>query len=269
MQVAYLLGHGYTSGLSAMDAFLADDNARTTGAEALFSERIVRLSRIPLAYAPPAAMPSVSPLPAEANGFVTFGYFGRTERLNDAVIAAWSRIVCAVPRTRLVLDSLSFREAEFRDRVAARFAARDVPREQLKLICNRTASRARGQHRATSTSRSTRFRTTREPRRSRRCGKACRWSRSPVGPSVGRFGAMILHAVGLDDWVGGDVDAYVARAIAAAGDLGALARLRAELRPRFATSPLHDGAGLARAVEAAYRALWDEWRAVAAVVQAG
>ena len=38
------------------------------------------------------------------------------------------------------------------------------------------------------------------------------------------------------------VDSYVARAVAAARDLAALARLRAELRPRFAASPLRDAA---------------------------
>ena len=43
-------------------------------------------------------------------------------------------------------------------------------------------------------------------------------------PTVGRFGAMILHAIGLDDWVVGDVDRYVARAVDAASDLGSLAR---------------------------------------------
>ena len=78
-------------------------------------------------------------------------------------------------------------------------------------------------------------------------------------PTVGRFGAAILHAVGLDDWITSDVDAYVARAVAAAADIDALARLRAELRPRFAASPLRDAAGLAREIEAAYRALWRRW----------
>ena len=48
VQVAYLLGHGYTSGLSAMDAFLADAVLAPPGADALFSERIIRLPRIPL-----------------------------------------------------------------------------------------------------------------------------------------------------------------------------------------------------------------------------
>ena len=43
VQVAYLLGHGYTSGLSAMDAFLADAALVPAGAEALFTETVVRL----------------------------------------------------------------------------------------------------------------------------------------------------------------------------------------------------------------------------------
>ena len=64
------------------------------------AKRLVRLSRIPLAYAPPAEMPDVAPLPALANGCITFGYFGRTVRLNDAVLAAWARILQAVPWLR-------------------------------------------------------------------------------------------------------------------------------------------------------------------------
>ena len=84
VQVEWLLGHGYSSGLSAMDAFLADSVLAPQGAEPLFSESLVRLSRIPLVYAPPAEMPDVAFLPAIANGYITFGYFGRTVRLNDA-----------------------------------------------------------------------------------------------------------------------------------------------------------------------------------------
>ena len=59
VQVEYMLGHGYTSGLSAMDAFLADAVLAPAGAEALFSERLIRLPRIPLAYRAPEGMPEV------------------------------------------------------------------------------------------------------------------------------------------------------------------------------------------------------------------
>ena len=86
VQVEYMIGHGCTSGLSAIDAFLADDMLAPPGAEAVFTEQLVRLPRIPLAYRPPEGMPPVAPLPALANGCVTFGYFGRTgaaERRRD------------------------------------------------------------------------------------------------------------------------------------------------------------------------------------------
>ena len=115
VQVTYLVGHGYTTGLSAMDAFLADAELAPPGADPLFSERVIRLSRIPLAYEPPADMPDVAPLPAQANGFVTFGYFGRTVRLNDGVLAAWARILHAVPASRLMLNSAPFGEAAGRE----------------------------------------------------------------------------------------------------------------------------------------------------------
>ena len=55
-------------------------------------------------------------------------------------------------------------------------------------------------------------------------------------PSVGRFGAMILHAVGMDDWVSEGADGYVACAVAAAADTRGLARIRATLRQRVADS---------------------------------
>ena len=101
VQVAHLLGQGCSTGLSAMDAFLADDILAPAGADALFSERVIRLSRIPLVYQPPDKMPPVAPLPALTNGYVTFGHFGRTERLNENVIAAWARILHAIPQSRL------------------------------------------------------------------------------------------------------------------------------------------------------------------------
>ena len=68
VQIAHFLGHGYTSGLDVMDAFLADARLAPEGSEGLFSEPVVRLPRIPIAYAPPAGMPAVSPLPALSAG---------------------------------------------------------------------------------------------------------------------------------------------------------------------------------------------------------
>ena len=134
VQIAYLLGHGYTSGLSAIDAFLADEALVPPGSEALFSEQVVRLPRIPIAYAPPKTMPEVAPLPALRNGHVTFGYFGRPERLNDKVVAAWAAVLARVPGSRLKLNSKAFGEAAFRARMAERFATHGIAADRLDLV---------------------------------------------------------------------------------------------------------------------------------------
>ncbi len=256
VQVTYLLGHGYTSGLSAMDAFVADAMLVPPGADALFSERIIRLPRIPLAYAPPAAMPEVAPLPALANGIVTFGYFGRPDRLNDAVIATWARILHDAPDARLVLNSAPFREPAFCDLVATRFAAQGIASGRLELIATAPQSATWMAYGGIDIALDP------FPHNAGTTTIEALWQGVPVislagRPSVGRFGAMILHAIGMDDWCSVDVDGYIARALAMAADLPALARLRAMLRPRVTNSPLCDAAGLAGHLEAAYRALWD------------
>ena len=259
VQVAYMIGHGCTSGLSAIDAFLADDILAPPGAEAVFSEQLLRLPRIPLAYRPPEGMPPVVPLPALAAGRVTFGYFGRTVRLNDGVIAAWCHILHAVPDARLVLNSAPFAEDAGREDWMARFAANGIGPEQVHMTCTSPQPRTWEAYGAIDIALDP------FPHNAGTTTIEALWQGVPVltlagRPTVGRFGAAILHAVGLDDWVTHDVDAYVARAIAAAADLGALADLREALRPRMTASPLLDAPGLARAVEGAYRDLWDEWR---------
>jgi predicted O-linked N-acetylglucosamine transferase (SPINDLY family) len=259
VQVEYLLGHGYSSGLTCMDAFLADAMLAPAGSEHLFSERLVRLPRIPLAYTPPAEMPPVAPLPALANGFVTFGHFGRPVRLNNGVIAAWASILHAVPGSRLVLNSAPFAEPAGRDLFAARFAAHGIERERLELIFTTPQPRTWAAYGMIDIALDP------FPHNAGTTTIEALWQGVPVvtlagRPSVGRFGASILHAVGLDDWVTDDVQAYVARAVAAASDLAALAGLRGGLRERVAASPLHDAAGLARQVEAAFRTLWNDWR---------
>jgi predicted O-linked N-acetylglucosamine transferase (SPINDLY family) len=256
VQIEYLLGHGYTSGLSAMDAFLADAVLAPPGADALFSERVIRLPRIPLAYAPPDTMPPVASLPALANGFITFGYFGRTERLNDAVIATWARIVHDVPAARLVLNSLPYREPAFRDLIASRFARQGIDRGRVELIATAPQPVTCERYGAIDIALDP------FPHNAGTTTIEALWQGVPVvslagRPSVGRFGAMILHAVGMDDWVSEGADGYVACAVAAAADTRGLARIRATLRQRVADSPLCDAADLARHVEAAYRELYE------------
>jgi len=258
VQIAYMLGHGYTSGLSAVDAFLADAALVPPGAERLFSERVIRLPRIPLAYVPPQGMPEVGPLPAIRKGHVTFGYFGRPERINDRVVKAWSEILAKVPLSRLMLNSKAFSETAFADLMAERFAAYGIGRERLEMVYTSPQPRTWAAYGEVDIALDP------FPHNAGTTTIEAVWLGVPVvsiadRPSVGRFGASILGAVGLEDWVAPDVEAYVALAAAKARDLGSLVKLRANLRAQIEASPLRDGKGLARDMEAAFRTLWTDW----------
>ena len=264
VQVEYMLGHGTTSGLNAMDAFMADDALATPYAAAVFTEQLVRLPRIPMTYKPPAGMPPPGPLPALANGCVTFGYFGRPERLTPGTVAAWSRILTAVPGARLFLNTAALGEAAYRELIAQRFARHGIGHDRLILRYTTPQSATWAAYGAVDIALDP------FPHNAGTTTVEALWQGVPVvskadRPGVGRLGASILGAAGLPEWVTATVDDYVRLAVQQAADLPALARLRSSLRDRIAASPLCDAASLARAVEDAYRDLWRAWCATATV----
>jgi predicted O-linked N-acetylglucosamine transferase (SPINDLY family) len=131
LQLAYPLGHGTTSGLSAMDGILTDAHIAPAGTDTLFIEKPIRLPRAPFVYQPPEAMPD--PVTPRRDGPPVFGHFGRAERLTEPVIAAWSAILRAVPGSRLILDNRPFQEPAFRALFVDRFARHGIATDQLDL----------------------------------------------------------------------------------------------------------------------------------------
>jgi predicted O-linked N-acetylglucosamine transferase (SPINDLY family) len=73
------------------------------------------------------------------------------------------------------------------------------------------------------------------------------------------MGDSILSAAGLADFVCRGEDEFVAKCVAVAADLPALASLRDGLRPRLLASPLADAVRSTRDLENAYRGMWRSW----------
>jgi predicted O-linked N-acetylglucosamine transferase (SPINDLY family) len=81
-----------------------------------------------------------------------------------------------------------------------------------------------------------------------------------VGQShMSRVGLSLLTQVGLSELAADDADQYVSTAAKLAMDLPRLRELRAGLRDRMTASPLLDGVGVMRELEAAYREIWAKW----------
>ena len=252
------LGFMATTGVAAMDYVIADPWSVPEDGEVAFTEKIWRLPHTCLCLSRPEVDAEVSPLPALANGVITFGSFNNLTKINDTVVAVWARVLLAVPESRLLLKFKQFEVLAVREAMAARFAQHGVGAERLMLEGFGTRrAHFESFHRvdlALDPFPYPGVTTTAETM----------WMGVPVLVRTGermlpRLGVSMAMNVGLGDWIADDDDDYVARAVAHAADLPRLATLRAALRQRVQASPLFDTKLFASDFEAALRAMWATW----------
>jgi predicted O-linked N-acetylglucosamine transferase (SPINDLY family) len=81
-----------------------------------------------------------------------------------------------------------------------------------------------------------------------------------LGPShPSRLSGAILSAVGMHEWVAENIDNYHAIALKYAAMPELLKTLRHELSARITMSPAGNSVGYTKAVEAAYRGMWETY----------
>ncbi len=253
------LGYSGTTGLKAIDYVLADPVVLPPTEEPFFSEKPWRLPDSYLCYTPAADVPEVAPLPAMANGYVTFGSFNNLNKVSDRTVALWVEVLRAVPHSRLALKGSALSNAQTRSRLAAQFAAAGVDPDRLVLLDYEQDERAHlaayGKldialdpfpYNGTTTT----------------C-EALLMGVPVVGLRGNRFiahvGESILQTAELGGWVAADREAYVEIAQRAAADLDALESLRSRLRMQFLSSPMCDAPRFARHFEDALRGMWHIW----------
>ena len=136
VQVAWL-GYFATTGLRYIDAVLLDEWHAPAGTQAQFAEPIVHLPGGRMCYQPVPWAPAVAPPPCLQAGYITFGSFNNTGKLNAGVFDVWSQVLAAVPRSRLVLKWRSLADEALCDAVRTAFAGRGIDPSRIEL---RTAS---------------------------------------------------------------------------------------------------------------------------------
>jgi protein O-GlcNAc transferase len=256
VQVTYL-GYQNTTGMAAMDYRLTDAWSDPPGiTDEFYTEALIRLPRSFFCYQSSADAPAVSSLPALANGFVTFGSFNSFAKVTPEVLSVWATILLAVPQSHLVL--LAPLTERLRERVSSSFERRGVSAERLEL-CDRQSHKE-------FLELIERVDIALDPFPFNGHTTTCDalWQGVPVVMVAGqtyasRFGSSALVNLGLNDLVGNTHEQYVQIAVQMTRDLAKLARLRANLRPLMADSPLVDFQGFTRHLEKTYRQMWTRW----------
>jgi predicted O-linked N-acetylglucosamine transferase (SPINDLY family) len=258
VQVKWVGMQSHSSGLAEMDWIITDRWETPPGFEHMYSERLLRLPDGYVCYSPPPYAPDVVPLPALANGFITFGCFNNLAKITPLVIATWASILRRLPDARLILKTHQFSDAGTAERIHADFAAHGVAAARVEL---RGASR----HRA-FLAQYNQIDIVLDPFPYSGGLTTCEalWMGVPTVTLPGeifasRHSASHLSNVGLADWLAADLDGYVELALARAADPAALATLRAGLRPWVKTSPLCNAPRFGRNLGAALRRTWRDW----------
>jgi predicted O-linked N-acetylglucosamine transferase (SPINDLY family) len=257
VQVSWL-GYPNTTGMTSVDYCLTDAIADPAGAEAFCTEQLVRLPNGLTCYQPPPDAPEPGPLPVLENQAVTFGSLNNLVKLNQAVIALWSRVLEQVSGSRLLLyrDMLRGGVAE---RVREDFARHGIGGERLVLW-----HELPGKPHYLAAYRSIDIALDPFPWNGHVTSCEALWMGVPVvtlaGPvHRGRLAASVLHQVGLDALVAADAAEYINIASKLAADPERMAGLRMGLRGRIRASALCDGPGFARQIEDFYRNSWYGW----------
>ncbi|MCM2336428.1 MAG: hypothetical protein NDI66_06575 [Pseudomonas sp.] len=251
-QLGYL-GYLFDTGLAGLDGVVGD--AATLPASTACARRPLRLPGSFLCFAPPPDTPAVAS--RDSARTLTFGSFNHLAKLSPATVALWARVLRAVPGSRLLLCALGLADGGVRARIAARFAAAGVTGDRLELRPPRLDPAA-----FLSQYDDVDIALDPLPFNGGTTTLQALWQGVPVVTRPGarmaaRSGLSILGAAGLGELVAADDDAFVATAVALAGDGARRAALRRTLRERVHAGGLCDArrfaAGFADLLDAAMR----------------
>jgi predicted O-linked N-acetylglucosamine transferase (SPINDLY family) len=255
VQVSWL-GYSGTTGLAAIDYVLADPIVAPPTEEKLFTEKLWRLPDSYLCYTPPKAAPAVAPLPAAANGFVTFGSFNNLNKVNDKTLELWARLLARVANARLAFKAGALRRPEAETALRARFEAAGGDPGRLLVL---PYAEAFADHLAAYGAVDIGL----DPFPYNGTTTTCEALLMGVpvltlkgDRFIAHVGESLLTSAGLAGWIAADAEEFVAKAAVFAADPAGLAALRQGLRARFLASPLCDGPRFAENLTAAFEAMW-------------
>jgi predicted O-linked N-acetylglucosamine transferase (SPINDLY family) len=250
------LGYPNTTGLSAMDYYLADEHFLPPGNfERYFTEKLVYLPSA-WTFEPSHYAPSVNLLPALTSGHLTFGSFNRIAKINEPTVSLWSQLLRALPGSRMLIAGVPLDVAH--QRLLPWFAAGGVENERLSFHAHAGQDRHFALHHQVDIAL--------EPMPYSGCTTSnhALWMGVPSLTCVGntpasRLTAANLGQLGLQEFIADDARDFVAKGIRWADDLAKLANLRAGLRARWHAAPARNSKFFAAGMELALRRMWQRW----------
>lgn len=255
VQVTYC-GYPDTTGLAEIDYRIVDSltDPRTPEVDSRATERLLRLDPCFLCYRPLENAPA----PSRDTAFPgpVFGSFNAARKINPRLIALWSRLMLAVPDSRLILKSFDFAAKGAIDRIAGDFKANGIAAERLTFM---TATPSLADHLALYARMDVALDAFPYHGTTTTCEAL--WMGVPVvslagNTHAGRVGVSLLTNAGAPELIAATEDDYIRLAIELVNNPARLAEYRRTLRDKLAASPLRDAPAFAARFGDALRSMW-------------
>jgi predicted O-linked N-acetylglucosamine transferase (SPINDLY family) len=262
VQVSWL-GYPGSTGLEAVsaeftDPWLSPREDATGEAE----DRFERLPDCFWCYDPGATEPPVGPLPAERNGFVTWGCLNNFCKVTDETLAMWAEVMRLVPDSRLILLAPP---GSARARVLGRLG---VEAGRVEFVGYQPRADYLKVYQRIDLGLDT------FPYTGHTTSLDALWMGVPLVSRAGRTAVSrgslsVLGNLGLNGLVADTREQFARIAVEWAGQPERLSALHTGLRERLIRSPVMDGARFARNFEQACRSRWRRWCRGGAATGAG
>jgi predicted O-linked N-acetylglucosamine transferase (SPINDLY family) len=250
-------GHASGTGLPTVDYLFSDPVAIPNAVRHLFAETIYDLPCMMTMEPPPYARRPADP-PVCSRGFITFGSFNRFEKISDEAVTTWAGILQAISGARLLLKDRRLDDLSLRASLAEKFGRNGIATDRIEFMGSTSREAHLGAHDEVDI-----------------CldpfpqnGGISTWEALHMGVPVvaalgnshpSRLSGAILSSLGMNEWVGNNIDYYRAIALKYAATPELLKKLRHELPQQILNSAASNSAAYTKAVEAAYRSMWESY----------
>ena len=251
------LNYQQTTGLKAMDYVILTDFVDGDDLAGLFEEEVWLMGDACGAFRPDPG-PRTSPAPCLAIGHATFGAFINPAKLTDKTVALWAEILKRSAGARLILKYQYFLDPVLQLTTQARFLAEGADPDRVEFRGRTSGADYHAEFADIDLA------LTPTPCPGGTTAMEALSRGVPVLALTGedfysRQGLSVVAPAGIPEMVAESPEAYVAKAVALAADPAAMQALRERVPAGFDAAPYRDEAGMARRLEAVYRAMFQRW----------
>lgn len=255
IQVSYL-GYPGTTGMGKIDYRLVDECVNPPESQKFYTEELVYLPE-------PFTCYSFTDLPiavgaVEKNGYITFGSFKNNCKINSYVMSLWAQVLKANPGSHMLLRFARADDPDIKNHYLRWFERLGINADRIEIAGKLDYLEHLKQYQKVDICLDT------FPFNGHTTTCEALWMGVPIISLTGesfssRLGLSLLKSIGLEFFTAKTAEEYIAKATALAQNRESLAKIRATLRARIASSGLFDCKKFAAGLEAAYREMWRKW----------